>query len=105
MGLLAHDLGQFVASAGPDLLERLRGSIDKSLHRELDEKLTRLTGEDNLVGSSGEYGLLFAFLAHSPRTQELDGEPALSLEDIESTFLHSAFQMDGKVGKRREQTG
>jgi hypothetical protein len=89
--LLAHDLGQFVASAGPDLLERLSGSNDKTLHRELDEKLTRLTGEDNLVGSSGEYGLLFAFLANSPRTKELDGEPALSLEDIESMFVHKRF--------------
>jgi len=91
VGLLAHDLGQFVASAGPDLLERLRGSNDKSLHRELDEKLTRLTGEDNLVGSSGEYGLLFAFLVNSPRTKELDGEPALSLEDIESMFVNKRF--------------
>ena len=91
VGLLAHDLGQFVASAGSDLLERLRGSNDKSVHRELDEKLTRLMGEDNLVGSSGEYGLLFAFLANSPRTKELDGEPALSLEDIESMFAHKLF--------------
>jgi hypothetical protein len=87
-GLLAHDLGQFVASLGPNLLERLRGSHDETLHRELDERLTRLTGEDNLVGSSGEYGLLFAFLANRPGAKELDGEPALSLEDIESMFVH-----------------
>jgi hypothetical protein len=78
VGLLALDLGQFVASAGPDPLERLCGSIDKSLHRKLDVKLTKLTSEDNLVGSSGEYGLLFAFLANGRRTKELDGEPALS---------------------------
>jgi hypothetical protein len=88
VGLLAHDLGQFVASLGPDLLERLRGPHNEGLHRELDESLTRLTGEDNLIGSSGEYGLLFAFFANKPRAQELDGEPALSLEDIESMFVH-----------------
>ena len=91
LGLLAHDLGQFVASAGPDLLERLRRSNDKSFYRELDEKLTRLTGEDNLVGSSGEYGLLLLSSTNSPRTKELDGEPALSLEDIESMFVHKRF--------------
>lgn len=90
-GLLARDLGQFVASLGPDLLERLRGPKDESLHRELEEKLTKLTGEDNLVGASGEYGLLFAFLANSPRTKRLDGEPALSLEDIESMFVQKRF--------------
>lgn len=87
-GLLARDLRQFIATVGPDLLARLRGSTDNSLHRELVEKLTHLTGEDNLVGSSGEFGLLFAFLVHSPRTKQLDGEPALSLEDIESMFVH-----------------
>jgi hypothetical protein len=87
-GLLAHDLAQFVASLGPSLLERLRGPHDQSLHKELDEKLTRLAGEDNLVGSSGEYGLLFAFLANSPGAKVLDGEPALSLEDVESMFVH-----------------
>lgn len=90
-GLLAHDLGQFVASVGPDLLERLREPRDESLHRELDEKLTKLTGEDNLVGASGEYGLLFAFLANSPKTKRLDGEPALALEDIESMFVQKRF--------------
>jgi hypothetical protein len=87
-GLLAHDLGQFVASLGPDLLERLRGRHDEGLHRELDERLTRLTGEDNLVGSSGEYGLLFAFFTNMPGAKELDGEPALALEDVESMFMH-----------------
>lgn len=87
-GLLARDLGQFVASIGPALLERLRGSPDEGLHRELDEGLTRLTGEDNLVGSSGEYGLLFAFFANRPGAKGVDGEPALPLEDVESMFVH-----------------
>jgi hypothetical protein len=68
-----------------------RRSNDKSFHRELDEKLTRLTGEDNLVGSWGEYGLLLLSSTNSPRTKELDGEPALSLEDIESMFVHKRF--------------
>lgn len=87
-GLLARDLGEFVASAGPALLERLRGAQDEALHRELDERLTRLTGEDNLVGSSGEYGLLFAFFANRTEAKEIDGEPTLPLKDIESMFVH-----------------
>jgi hypothetical protein len=89
--LLAHDLHHFVASAGLNLLSRLSGSNQETDHRDLEQKLTRLTGEDNLVGSSGEFGLLFAFLANSPKTKEADGEPALSLEDIESMFLHKCF--------------
>jgi len=89
--LLAADLGQFVTSAGSELLTRLRGSAGESLHRELEEKLTALTGEDNLVGSSGEFGLLFAFLANSPRTKRWAGEPALSLEDIEWMFVRKRF--------------
>jgi len=89
--LLARDLHHFVASAGLDLLSSLRGSNHETAHRELEQKLTRLTGEDNLVGSSGEFGLLFAFLANSPRTKQIYSEPALSLEDIESMFLHKRF--------------
>ena len=89
--LLAHDLHHFVASAGLNLLSRLSGSNQETDHRDLEQKLTLLTGEDNLVGSSGEFGLLFAFLANSPRTKEVDGEPAVSLEDIESIFLHKCF--------------
>ena len=99
-GLLAHDLEELVGIVGPNLLERIRGSEDESFHRGLAEMLTKLTGEDNLVGSSGEFGLLFAFLANSPRTQQLDGEPALSLEDIESMFVHKRFP-EGWAGWRK----
>jgi hypothetical protein len=52
-----------------------------------EERLTKLLGEDNLVGSAGEFGLLFAFLAHSCRTKEMDGEPAVSLDDVRSMFV------------------
>jgi hypothetical protein len=87
-GLLARDLAEFVASVGPSLLELVRGAHDEALHRELYERLTRLTGEDNLVGSSGEYGLLFAFFANRPEAKKVDGEPTLPLEGIESMFVH-----------------
>lgn len=90
-GLLARDLEHFVKAAGLDLLERLRGAAEDGLHRDLEQKLTILTGEDNLIGSCGEFGLLFAFLANSPHTQKLDGETALSLKEVESMFVHKRF--------------
>jgi hypothetical protein len=55
--------------------------------RLLEEKLTKLLGEDNLVGSAGEFGLLFAFLAHDPSTREIEGEPALSLDHVQGMFV------------------
>jgi hypothetical protein len=90
-GLLARDLAHFVEAAGLDLLERLHGASKGGVHRDLDQKLTKLAGEDNLVGSCGEFGLLFAFLANSPHTQKVDGELALSLKDVESMFVHKRF--------------
>src|SRR5437773_684937 len=54
-GLLARDLGHFVASVGPDLLTSLglSGASANAVNRNLEEKLTRSMGEDNLVGSAG----------------------------------------------------
>ena len=48
-------------------------------------------GENNLVGSAGEFGLLFAFLANSPRTREVDDEPALSFDDVRVMFVEKRF--------------
>jgi len=55
--------------------------------RTAEEKLTKLLGEDNLVGSSGEFGLFYAFLINKPGMSEIDREPALSLEDVRGMFL------------------
>ena len=92
-GLLARDLGQFVAQTGPALMEKLTGSRESAAeaHRELFEKLTKLTGEDNIVGSAGEFGLLFAFLANKPGAKTIDGEPALSVEDLRAMFVDKRF--------------
>jgi hypothetical protein len=90
-GLLARDLEHFVKAVGLDLLERLHGASEEGIHRDLEQKLTKLTGEDNLVGSCGEFGLLFAFLSNSPHTQKVDGEPALLLKDVESMFVYKRF--------------
>lgn len=92
-GLLARDLGHFVGSAGPALLSKVIGSDEdaRKTHRELEEKLTKVLGEDNLVGSSGEFGLLFAFLVNKPGARQIDGEPALDVDDVRSMFLEKRF--------------
>ena len=93
VALLARDLAEFVIQTGPALMERLTGSKEsaEAAHRELLEKFTKLTGEDNLVGSAGEFGLLFAFLAHQPGAQKVDGEPAVSVADLRAMFVDKRF--------------
>jgi len=91
--LLARDIA-LVLDAGVDALGRRLESLfggdteeaDRGL-RAFEQQLTKLMGEDNLVGSAGEFGLLFAFLDHSPKTREIAGEPALSLDDVRSMFV------------------
>jgi hypothetical protein len=87
--LLIHDLAAFVKTIGDTIIAELTQSDERAAEacRIAEERLTRLLGEDNLVGSAGEFGLLFAFLAHSSRTKEMDGEPAVSLDDVRSMFV------------------
>ena len=87
--LLASDLVQFVETTGLGLMTKLFGSdedADKT-HRDVEEKLTKLLGDDNLVGSAGEFGLLFAFLANRPDAREIDGEPAVAVQDLKAMFV------------------
>jgi hypothetical protein len=83
--LLAADAAHALASTAAAAIAIVSGSEDA--HRDLEQKLTKLLGEDNLVGSSGEFGLLFAFLTNSPRSATVDGELAVSLEDVRSMFV------------------
>ncbi|TAH42921.1 MAG: hypothetical protein EYC67_15260 [Betaproteobacteria bacterium] len=87
--LLGADLLALAESAGTAWMRRIFGSDDdtRSAHRDMEEKLTRLLGQDNLVGSAGEFGLLFAFLANRPGAREIDGEPALAVDDLKAMFV------------------
>lgn len=87
-GLLAGDVLEFVKSTGPALLAQLSGTPQEAAaaQRALEVKLTRLLGENNLVGSAGEFGLLFALLANKPGAPIQDGEPALALSDVQRMF-------------------
>ena len=101
--LLARDLGVLVDTVGRTIGARLLGSDDEAAaaQRLAEEKLTKLLGEDNLVGSCGEYGLLFALLINKPGPNELDGEPALSLEDLRRMFLDMTLPAGWDTWKKR----
>jgi hypothetical protein len=87
--LLANDLFEFVETTGSAVLSKLFSSDEdaKTTHRDIEEKLTKLTGEDNLVGSAGEFGLLLAFLVNKPGAREVEGEPAVAVQDLKSMFV------------------
>lgn len=87
IALLGGDLVELVETTGSHFLNKLNGSGDKVNHREIDQKLTKLAGENNLVGSAGEFGLLFAFFANKPGAHKIDGEPALSEQDLRAMFV------------------
>jgi hypothetical protein len=82
---LSADIGELGKAVVDAALAIFREPEDE--HRTLKEKLTKLTGEDNLVGSAGEFALLFTLLAHKPGAGEIDGEPAISLQDVRAMFL------------------
>ncbi len=83
------DLAGFVMTIGPALLSRLHGPDEEAnaAHQDIEEKLTKLMGEDNLIGSAGEFGLLFAFLTNQPGAGTIDGEPTVAVSDLESMFV------------------
>lgn len=87
--LLAGDVVNLVETAGAALVNKLFGSGKKeaTTHRDVEEKLTKLGGENNLVGSAGEFGLLFAFVANRPGARKVDGEPTVEVSDLKTMFL------------------
>ena len=101
--LLVGDLGALVETIARSLGTILAGADGDAAaaRRTAEEKLTKLLGEDNLVGSSGEFGLLFAFLINKPGVSEIDGEPALSLEDVRGMFLGMTLPTGWQTWKKR----
>ena len=77
------------ASVGLGVMEYLFGDDERDdTHRLIEKNITGLAAKNNLVGSAGEFGLLFAFLANSPRSKTIDGELALSVEDLTEMFVN-----------------
>jgi hypothetical protein len=87
--LMARDLAGVVGAISTTLASKIFGSSSNAddNHGLLEQRLTKLMGENNLVGSAGEFGLLFAFLAHDPNTKEIEGEPSLSLDRVQGMFV------------------
>ena len=66
-----------------NLRSRLLGRRTERDDAELLERLTRLAGTDNLVGSAGEFGLLFAFFANRMDAKP-EGAAGLDIADLEA---------------------
>lgn len=100
--LLAGDVVNLVESAGAALVNKLFGSGKKeaTTHRAVEEKLTKLGGENNLVGSAGEFGLLFAFVANKPGARKVDGEPTVEVGDLKTMFLDKRLPDGWKTWKK-----
>ncbi|HEX7313157.1 MAG TPA: hypothetical protein VF297_04525 [Pyrinomonadaceae bacterium] len=79
------DLKDFAESVVSHLREKLFGSDEDAdaAQREAERRLAGLARNDNLVGSAGEFGLLFAFLAHRPDAKE----DAVSVNDLRMMFV------------------
>ena len=54
------------------LFDVVRGKASSRNHVEFLEALSALAPEDNILGSAGEFGLLFAFLSHRPDADDED---------------------------------
>jgi hypothetical protein len=92
-----RDFVEFLKSIG---LAALGILDDEAHHRDVQQKFTKLTGEDNLAGSAGEFGLLFAFLANKPGAQEVDGEPAVAVEDLKLMFVDKRLPTGWETWKK-----
>lgn len=64
-----------------------------------EEKLTKLLARTILLVPA--VGLLFALLINKPGLNELDGEPALSLEDLRRMFLDMTLPAGWDTWKKR----
>jgi hypothetical protein len=100
-GLLARDLGAVVKASVPALARLFGSEEDPASPRVLAKNITKLTGEDNLLGSAGEFGLLFAFLGRKPGAVEVDGEPAVAIEDLRSMYLEKRLPAGWQSWKKR----
>lgn len=73
---------------------------DDASHRDVQQKFTKLTGADNLVGSAGEFGLLFALLANKPGAVEVDGDPTVAVEDLKVMFIDKRLPAGWETWKK-----
>ena len=83
--------GRTPAAAFEALANVFRKNDTHEAGRDALEAVTKLLGEENIAGAAGEFALLFAMLANKPGAKEIDGEPALALEDLKLMFIDKKF--------------
>jgi hypothetical protein len=102
--LLAKDFGALTGQVATVLADKAAGKSNPAEERQVYEKLTKVLGQDNLIGSSGEYGLMAAFLANSPNTKQvgsgLNKEPAYSAAEIKLMFKDKQFPPGWETWKK-----
>jgi hypothetical protein len=78
-----------IQKVASDIIQLLREfkdlllAADESEKTETIEALTKLLGEDHLMASAGEWGLLFAFLKNGPNSHDGD----IALTDVTAMFV------------------
>lgn len=99
---LGVDLLALAEGIGTAWMRKIFGSAEEAGadDRSWEENLTKLLGEDNLVGAAGEFGLLFALLANQPGAREIDDEPAVALADLEAMFEHKRLPEGWQTWKK-----
>ncbi|MFE8072579.1 hypothetical protein QQM79_16080 [Marinobacteraceae bacterium S3BR75-40.1] len=81
------------------LLNELKDLLLGGNEREITEAISALTkvlGDDHLIASAGEWGLLFAFLENSPRSDN----GAIALSDVEALFVTRQFPAGWETWKK-----
>jgi hypothetical protein len=96
-----------VVQSGPALIEWLKNAIRKTdegtEERELAEQLTSGARASDIVGSAGEFGLLMAFLQHKPGAPTVDGDPAVSVEDVTLMFKEKRLPHGWETWPKRKK--
>ncbi|SET51374.1 hypothetical protein SAMN05216326_1324 [Nitrosomonas marina] len=91
--LVLQDISDLHTQGGDFIKEKIKSfftneySTEQSDQKgEFAEALTKVAGENNLVVSAGEFGLLFAFFANKPDAKTIDSQPVLSVADLTLMF-------------------
>lgn len=107
--LILQEVTEIISQGGQIFLEKVdffgaRTDVLSPEENELREKLCKVTGgKNNLVGSAGEFGLLFAFFANKPDAPK-GTEPTLSVEDLTLMFERKQFPSGWETWKKEAST-
>ncbi|NBW82100.1 hypothetical protein EBR21_10155 [bacterium] len=89
---LREDLRGLINESSEIVVKKIFGKTVPDDYREFFQVLTKTAGENNLVGSAGEFGLLASFLYNSPRTiRKVPLDPEFSREEIRMMFIDKKF--------------